>query len=183
MTAFYGQASNDFTTIPGAEQWYEHIIVDQEWYIHAKEDGVLSNRTPLFAIRGKAKVGQAAVLLIKEGDQWLPWSFNDETIITGDSKAPLSKVFPPEPQPLHKFLFFLEAQGFVKVGLLFHDVVRKVDTPGRFTVTATETAALEVKPLESTPKNPSLAHIGNMLDLSRAKASSHTQVVHQLRLD
>ena len=121
--------------------------------------------------------------LMKEGDQWLPWFFNDETIITGDSKTPLSKVFPPEPQPLHKFLFFLEAQGFVKVGLLFHNVVRKADAPGRFTVTSTETAVFEVKPLESTPKNPSLEHIGNMLDLSRVKASSHTQVVHQLRFD
>ena len=138
-----------FTTIPGAEQWYEHVIHKGTWYVHAKEDGVLSNKTALFAIRGRAKVGQPAKDLMKQGEQWLPWSFTDESMITGDSKTPLNQTFTTEPAPLHKFLFFLEGLGFVKVILLFHSVERKTDTLGRFNITSQETAVFEVKPLEA----------------------------------
>jgi len=138
-----------FTTIPGAEPWYEHIVHENTWYVHAKEDGVLSNKTALFAIRGRAKVGQPAKDLMAQGQQWLPWSFTDESTITGDSKTPLNQTFTTEPAPLHKFLFFLEGLGFVKVTLLFHSVERRTDTPGRFNITSQETAVFEVKPLEA----------------------------------
>jgi hypothetical protein len=36
-------------------------------------------------------------------------------------------------------------------------------------------------PPEAPPKNPTLVHLGNMIDLSSVKSSTHTRVVHQLR--
>jgi hypothetical protein len=175
--------TGELICIPGADQWYEHVLVGSEWYINAKEDGVLSATTPLFTIRGRARVGQPAKDMMKEGEQWLSWSFTDETLVTGDSKTPLDKTFSPEPQPLHRFLFFLESLGYVKPSLLFHTVERKADPPRRFNVTSVETAAFEVKPADAAPKNPSLTQLGNLIPLTSIKKSSHVQVVHQLRFD
>jgi len=42
---------------------------------------------------------------------------------------------------------------------------------------------LKASPLEAPPKNPTLVHLGNMINLSSVKSSAHTRVVHQLRFN
>ena len=75
------------TVIAGAEGWYEHLIAGGVWYIHGKDDGILSTKTALFAVRGKAKVGQPAKDLMSSGEQWLPWSLTEDSMVTGECKA------------------------------------------------------------------------------------------------
>ena len=66
-----------------------------------------------------------------------------------DRQVPMTKPYTKDPAPLHKFIYYLEEQGSVKVNLLFHSVERKPDSPGRFTVTPLETAVIEVKAEEA----------------------------------
>jgi hypothetical protein len=81
-------AAGPVTEIAGAEGWYEHLLSGGTWYIHGKDDGILSTKKPLCAVRGRAKVGQPAKDLMQSGDHWLPWTpLTEDSIVTGECKA------------------------------------------------------------------------------------------------
>ena len=99
-----------------------------------------------------------------------------------EAKPALSKPFPMDPQPLHKFIVYLESEGHVRTKLHMHDIKRRESQPGRYDTQTSETAVLEMKASESGGKM-SIQTIGNYMDMKMLKASKHVHIIHKLVFD
>jgi hypothetical protein len=110
------------------------------------------------------------------------WQLTDDSMVQCEAKPALSKPFPLDPQPLHKFIVYLESAGHVRTKLHMHDIKRREDQPGRYEVKTTEQAVMEMKASESGVKM-SIQTLANYMDMKKLKDSKHVSIIHKLVFD
>jgi len=114
------------------------------------------------------------------------WELTDETVVQCECKPALDKAFAVDPQPLYKFLNFLESNGHVRTKVHMHSVKRREDVPGRYEVSPTEQAAMEVKTSDGAGAGSlkvTLQNIGNFVDMKFLKDAKHVKIIHKLVFD
>lgn len=111
----------------------------------------------------------------------MAWQLTDDTLVHCECKPALSKPFPVEPQPMHKFLMYLESQGHVRTKLHMHVVKRREDVPGRYTIDVLEQAVLDVK--QDIGAKATIQNIGNFADVKMLKDGKYIRVIHKVVFD
>lgn len=111
----------------------------------------------------------------------MAWQITDDSMVHCECKPALNKPFPAEPQPVHKFLVHLESHGHVRTKLHMHQVKRREDVPGRYEITATEQAVLDVK--QDSGAKATIQNIGHFADIKMLKEGKYVSVIHKLLFD
>ena len=115
------------------------------------------------------------------GKSFVNWSLDENTVISGEAKKPLSKEIPKGPQSLRSFLLFLESLGHVRVKIHLHEVTKKEDQAGHFDIQSVEPAVMEMKVAEA--EKATVRNLGSLLELQTLTGSSWLQVIHRLQYD
>jgi hypothetical protein len=120
--------------------------------------------------------------LCETGGNWVSWELADDSLVHCECKPVLERPFAADPQPLHKFLAYLESNRHVRTKVHMHNVKRRDDAPGRYEISSTEKAVMEVKMTDAATvaAKPTLQNFGNYVDVKSLKESQHVHIVHKL---
>lgn len=106
----------------------------------------------------------------------------EDTLVSLQSKKPLSRDIDRSPMALHSALVFLEGLGHVRIKIHLHTCEKVENSPGHYKVEVTEAAALEVKQLTDgekvTPRN-----LSSCIDLAKLKKAPLLDIVHKVMYD
>jgi hypothetical protein len=123
--------------IPGHTKTHSlGICSDGSLVLIGKEDGVVSNKAPLFQLKGKFAVGNAAAAIMKDKRNWVEYKLSADSVVWAITPAaPNVAGGPTGSKPtkgktqqavmtLNAFLKALEVAGHVKVQLRMHTAER-----------------------------------------------------------
>ena len=167
---------------------FNYIVTpDGRLYISGLQDAVLSHAESLFVIKGDAKQGPAAVKLMKDSHNWIPYKLEPTSLVAVTFTSPVQGNFSEAPLPLQELLRLLEHAGHVRVSVHLHTVVRDPTKPGSYSIAQAdaEAAAIQVKVEENLSEVGDLSYtkLCNYVDIPLLRSCTHVNIVHRFQFN